>query len=439
MSVASVRYDCQRTLVIRIAAITLVGNSATSIARFHPSKSHTPSTFRGLNCFPWCLCFLGVFLASDLPWSFWVFSAYFQGFNFKVFARWGKSWCFQELSLVLSKRPRKRRAGSLPPLRAGQHITEKKKAYTTTTERKFFGELFWPQRKTFQVGGGCKNPVKKPGKPYPAPKSFLCGPLFFLQRKVLHWSRAVYAFFFQILWNTTPFCMTYFSWAGLRQGVSKQGVTTFAWRPGSADSVLASNCHAQCGRICVTLRLPVRLLWETIWQSGMGRGFRKAVFFQGESNLHQIVVTILCRLRPPFPLRGISPFPGKIKTYTGTSPPLFSKKAMPWGKKWPVQMNLPFFAVKAYVPGGVQNQAEQKFEKCLPAGTGTKIYFSSFQVPEEPPSPPPLSVGSLTIYRISCMNPPFSPTGELWAKSDANWWPSIRCMFDSLWFFAIVD
>ena len=29
------------------------------------------------------------------------------------------------------------------------------------------------------------------------------------------------------------------------------------------------------------------------------------------------------------------------------------------GKKWPVQMNLPFFAVKAHVPGGVQNQAEK--------------------------------------------------------------------------------
>ena len=58
---------------------------------------------------------------------------------------------------------------------------------------------------------------------------------------------------------------------------------------------------------------------------------------------------------------------GKRKTYTGTSPPLFSKKAMPWGKKWPVQMNLPFFAVEAYVPGGVQNQAEKKFEK-MPCG-----------------------------------------------------------------------
>ena len=54
---------------------------------------------------------------------------------------------------------------------------EKKKAYTTTTERKSLGELFWPQRKTFQAGGGHKNPIKQ-GKPYPPPKSFLCGPHF---------------------------------------------------------------------------------------------------------------------------------------------------------------------------------------------------------------------------------------------------------------------
>ena len=43
-------------------------------------------------------------------------------------------------------------------------------------------------------------------------------------------------------------------------------------------------------------------------------------------------------------------------------------------------MNLPFFAVEAYVPGGVQNQAEKNAKKCLPAGTGTKIYFSSREV-----------------------------------------------------------
>ena len=37
-----------------------------------------------------------------------------------------------------------------------------------------------------------------------------------------------------------------------------------------------------------------------------------------------------------------------------------------------------FFAVKAYVPGGGGPESgRKKFEKCLPAGTGTKIYFSS--------------------------------------------------------------
>ena len=35
---------------------------------------------------------------------------------------------------------------------------------------------------------------------------------------------------------------------------------------------------------------------------------------------------------------------------------------MQWGEKWPV--NLPFFAFEAYVPEGVQNQAEKKIEKC---------------------------------------------------------------------------
>ena len=36
----------------------------------------------------------------------------------------------------------------------------RQKAYTTTTERKSFGELLWPQRKTFQVSGGYTNPMK---------------------------------------------------------------------------------------------------------------------------------------------------------------------------------------------------------------------------------------------------------------------------------------
>ena len=78
---------------------------------------------------------------------------------------------------------------------------------------------------------------------------------------------------------------------------------------------------------------------------------------------------------------------GEEKRVPVPLPPLFFKKAMQWGKKWPVQVSLPFFAVEevslpffaveAYVPGGVQNQAEKKIEKCLPAGAGTKIYFSS--------------------------------------------------------------
>ena len=72
-------------------------------------------------------------------------------------------------------------------------------------------------------------------------------------------------------------------WARLNQG--KQGVTTFAWRPGSqhdvaamrgADNVLASDCRAKFGRpsttigcrICVTARLPVRPRGETMyWQA----------------------------------------------------------------------------------------------------------------------------------------------------------------------------
>ena len=69
------------------------------------------------------------------------------------------------------------------------------------------------------------------------------------------------------------------------QGVSKQGVMIFAWRPGSqcdvaatrgADSVLASDCRAHFGRpstrtgcrICVTVRLPVQPRGETMyWQA----------------------------------------------------------------------------------------------------------------------------------------------------------------------------
>ena len=50
---------------------------------------------------------------------------------------------------------------------------------------------------------------------------------------------------------------------------------------------------------------------------------------------------------------------------------------MQWGKKWPVQMNLPFFAVEEYVPGGGGPESGRKnSKKILLAGTGKKIYFS---------------------------------------------------------------
>ena len=41
---------------------------------------------------------------------------------------------------------------------------ETKKTYTTTTERKSFGEPFWPQRKTFQAGGRYNPPPQKKKK-----------------------------------------------------------------------------------------------------------------------------------------------------------------------------------------------------------------------------------------------------------------------------------
>ena len=59
---------------------------------------------------------------------------------------------------------------------------QRRKKRTRPPERKSFGELFCPQRKTFQVGGGYKNPMKTK-KPYLPPKSFLCGPHFFSAKK----------------------------------------------------------------------------------------------------------------------------------------------------------------------------------------------------------------------------------------------------------------
>ena len=60
--------------------------------------------------------------------------------------------------------------------------------------KKFPWRTFLASKKNFPGRGGYKNPIKT-RKTIP-PNSFLCGPYFFLQRKVLHWSRAVYGLFF---------------------------------------------------------------------------------------------------------------------------------------------------------------------------------------------------------------------------------------------------
>ena len=81
------------------------------------------------------------------------------------------------------------------------HFPENKKAYTTTTERKSFGELLCPQRKPFQAGGGYKNPMKT-RKTISTTEIFPLWPPLCRQREVLHWSRAVHAFFFPAMTAT---------------------------------------------------------------------------------------------------------------------------------------------------------------------------------------------------------------------------------------------
>ena len=70
------------------------------------------------------------------------------------------------------------------------------KTYTTATKRKSFGELFWPQKEL-------SRPVEDT-KPYKSQENHIhhrnlssVNPIFW-ERKVLHWSRAVYRFSFPI-------------------------------------------------------------------------------------------------------------------------------------------------------------------------------------------------------------------------------------------------
>ena len=61
--------------------------------------------------------------------------------------------------------------------------------------KKIFWRTFLASRKTFQAGGGYKNPIKT-RKTISTTEIFPLWTPFFRQKKVLHWSRAVYAFFF---------------------------------------------------------------------------------------------------------------------------------------------------------------------------------------------------------------------------------------------------
>ena len=115
------------------------------------------------------------------------------------------------------------------------------------------------------------------------PKKHDCHEKMLRQRRIMllgsrdDWERIIMES--QNYCNSSVLCLGRF-----KQGVSKQRVTTFAWRPGrqhvaataSADNVLASDCRAQCGRpstrrgcrMCVKVRLPVQQRGETLyWQA----------------------------------------------------------------------------------------------------------------------------------------------------------------------------
>ena len=76
------------------------------------------------------------------------------------------------------------------------HLCREEKSVHDHHRKKIFWRTFLTPKINFPGRWWIQKPYKNPGKPYPPPKSFLCGPHFFLQRKVLHWSRVVYGFFF---------------------------------------------------------------------------------------------------------------------------------------------------------------------------------------------------------------------------------------------------
>ena len=85
--------------------------------------------------------------------------------------------------------------------------------------KKITWSTFLASQKKFQAGGRYENPIKKAGKAYLLPKSFLCGPPFLFSKKNL-WSRVVYGCFFPDtgrckLWQSLGFDVAwFFVWSG---------------------------------------------------------------------------------------------------------------------------------------------------------------------------------------------------------------------------------
>ena len=75
--------------------------------------------------------------------------------------------------------------------------------------------------------------LEKPGELFLPPKSFLFGPHFFRQRKVPHWSRAVYAFFFPMFGPPSL----------AHAGVARTRPATSTTLVGSLVATLSATCH----------------------------------------------------------------------------------------------------------------------------------------------------------------------------------------------------
>ena len=162
------------------------------------------------------------------------------------------AWAHSQGHRLLRQPPIQPQIGALGPAifvsRDSSSDTEKEKVYTTTTtERKSLGELFWPQRKTFQAGGGYKNPMRT-RKTISNTEIFPLWSPFFQQRESGHW---VYAFFFPAVIFQKYFVLV--SWVGsLGKGWIPQGVSIVV-------CCRNSSCNRSCDAIARNGRRPIAL------------------------------------------------------------------------------------------------------------------------------------------------------------------------------------